>query len=149
MSKKKIGIKNFLPHRDPMLMVAYLTHIDDTSAIGVFPITKDCVFTKNNALQEPGLIENAAQVSSAVVGQSFFEKGDLKGESNNITGYISAIKKVTIHKLPEIGDEIITKAKLVSRFDTEGVSICTIEGAIFNNDELIVACTLNFLIHEI
>ncbi|WP_291864494.1 ABC transporter permease [Maribacter sp.] len=149
MSKKKIGIKNFLPHRDPMLMVSYITSIDDTSATGEFHITNDCVFVKDSWLQEPGLIENAAQVSSAVVGQSFFEKGDLEGNSNNITGYISAIKKVTIEKLPKVGDVIVTKTKLVSRFDTEGVSICTIEGAIFNNDELIVACTLNFLIHEI
>lgn len=149
MGKNKIGIKNFLPHRDPMLMVSYITHINDDSATGEFQINNDCVFVKDGVLKEPGLIENAAQVSSAVVGQSFFEKGDLEGKTNNITGYISAIKKVTIHQLPKVGDTIVTKAKLVSRFDTEGVSICTIEGAIFNNDELIVACTLNFLIHEI
>ncbi len=132
-----------------MLMVSHLTNIEEDAAIGEFFIAEDGVFVKENKLQEPGLIENAAQVSSAVVGQSFFEKGDLEGKTNNITGYISAIKKVVIHELPNVGDTIVTKAKLVSRFDTEGVSICTIEGTIFNNDELIVACTLNFLIHEI
>lgn len=132
-----------------MLMVSYITNIDDASATGEFQITKDCIFVKDGVLQEPGLIENAAQVSSAVVGQSFFDKGDLEGSSNKITGYISAIKKITIERLPKVGDIIVTKTKLVSRFDTEGVSICTIEGTIFNNDELIVACTLNFLIHEI
>lgn len=132
-----------------MLMVSYITHINDDSATGEFQINTDCVFVKDGVLKEPGLIENAAQVSSAVVGQSFFEKGDLEGKTNTITGYISAIKKVTINQLPKVGDTIVTKTKLVSRFDTEGVSICTIESAIFNNDELIVACTLNFLIHEI
>ena len=132
-----------------MLMVSHLIDIEEDSATGEFLIEEDCVFVKNNLFQEPGLIENAAQVSSAVVGQSFFEKGDLEGKSNKITGYISAVKKVTINALPKVGDTIITETKLVSRFDTEGVSICTIEGTIFNNDELIVACTLNFLIHEI
>ncbi len=146
---KNLDISNFLPHRDPMLMVSCITHIDTDSAIGEFHINSDCIFVQNNTLKEPGLIENAAQVSSAIVGQSYFDEGDLDGKSNNITGYISAIKKITILQLPEVNDTIVTKAKLISRFDTEGVSICTIEGSTFKNDELIVACTLNFLIHEI
>tara|TARA_R110002072_G_scaffold142804_3_gene288323 strand:+ start:34851 stop:35309 length:459 start_codon:yes stop_codon:yes gene_type:complete len=147
--EQNIDIKKFLPHRAPMLMVHDLLYIDQTSVHTEFHITTDCVFVKDNVLSESGLIENAAQACSAIVGQSYFEKDDLEGEGNKLVGYISAIKKVEIFSLPKSGSTITTKASLISRFDTGSVTICSMECSTFNNDELIVACTLNFLIHEV
>ena len=147
--EEHIDFKNFLPHREPMLMVSKLLYIDDTSVHAEFNVTNDCLFVKNNRLSETGLIENAAQVCSAIVGQSYFDKDDLEGEGNNLVGYISAIKKIEIFDLPKNGKTITTKATLVSRFDTGSVTICSIDCTTFNSDELIVACTLNFLIHEV
>lgn len=132
-----------------MLMVTRLVHIDDASVHTQFNVTEDCVFVKNEILSETGLIENAAQTCSAIVGQSYFDKDDLQGEGNNLVGYISAIKKVEIFGLPKQGEVIVTKASLISRFDTGAITICSIECSTFKNDELIVACTLNFLIHEV
>jgi len=147
--EEHISFKNFLPHREPMLIVTRLLYIDETSVHAEFDVTEDCVFVKGDVLSETGLIENAAQVCSAIVGQSYFDKDDLKGEGNKLVGYISAIKKVEIFDLPKKGDIITTKASLISRFDTGSVTICSIECATFNSDEIIVACTLNFLIHEV
>ena len=130
-------------------MVTRLVHIDDASVHTQFVISEDCVFVKNEMLSETGLIENAAQTCSAIVGQSYFDKDDLQGEGNTLVGYISAIKKVEIFGLPKQGEVIVTKASLISRFDTGTVTICSIECSTFNNDELIVGCTLNFLIHEV
>ena len=144
-----IDFKNFLPHREPMLMVTKLVHIDDASVHTQFSIGEDCIFVKNKTLSETGLIENAAQTCSAIVGQSYFDKDDLQGKGNKLVGYISAIKKVEIFSLPKQGEVIVTKASLISRFDTGAITICSIECSTFNNDELIVACTLNFLIHEV
>jgi len=132
-----------------MLMVRKLVKIDANSVHAQFNITSDCIFVKHGRLSETGLIENAAQTCSAIVGQSYFEKDDLDGKGNKLVGYISAIKKVEIFCLPKEGEIIATKAVLISRFDTGGVTICSIECSTFNNDELIVACTLNFLIHEV
>lgn len=147
--EQNIDIKKFLPHRPPMLMVHDLIYIDDTKVHTDYHIKSDCVFVKNNCLSESGLIENAAQACSAIVGQSYFEKDDFEGEGNKLVGYISAIKKVEIFKLPKEGTTITTKASLISRFDTGAITICSMECSTFNNDELIVACTLNFLIHEV
>ncbi len=132
-----------------MLMVTRLIHINDASVHTEFAITEDCIFVKNGTLSETGLIENAAQTCSAIVGQSYFDKDDLEGEGNNLVGYISAIKKVEIFNLPKQGKIITTKASLVSRFDTGSLTICSIDCSTFNNDDLIVACTLNFIIHEV
>lgn len=145
----KIDIKKFLPHRPPMLLVSNMPHIDATSVTTEFYIEEDCLFVEDNNLMEAGLIENAAQTCSAIVGQGYFDKEDLEGTSNKLIGYISAIKRVIIHQLPRVGDILVTKANLISRYDTGNLSICTIDCATFRNDDLIVDCTLNCLIHEV
>ncbi|MEH6763914.1 ABC transporter permease [Aequorivita antarctica] len=144
-----IDVSNFLPHREPMLMVTSVLEIDDNSVTTLFLISKDCIFLKDGKLSETGLIENAAQAASAVVGQSFFEKDDLEGKGNKLVGYISAIKKVEIFQLPNVGETIITKAKLLSRFDTGEVTLCSLEAETYLDENLIVSSTMNFLIHEV
>lgn len=147
--EEHIDFKNFLPHREPLLMVRRLVKIDADSVHSEFTVTADCVFVSKGILSETGLIENAAQTCSAIVGQSYFDKDDLDGKGNKLVGYISAIKKVELFNLPKEGETISTKAALISRFDTGSITICSIECSTFNNHELIVACTLNFLIHEV
>jgi predicted hotdog family 3-hydroxylacyl-ACP dehydratase len=148
-TREHIDIKKFLPHRTPMLMVSELLHIDDNTVTTAFHISKDCIFTNADILTESGLIENAAQACSAIVGQSYFAVDDLEGEGNQLVGYISAIKKVEIFKLPKIGETIRTKARLLSRIDSGSMTLCSMECTTFINTELIVACTLNFLIQEV
>lgn len=145
----KIDIKKFLPHRSPFLLVTDMPFIDADSVITEFEITDDCIFISDNQLSESGIIENAAQTSSAIVGQSYYQVDDFEATSNNLVGYISAIKKAVIHQLPTVGDTLVSKAKLVSRYDSDELSICTIDCSSFRNDDLIVDCTLNFLIHEV
>ena len=144
-----IDISNFLPHRAPMLMVSSVLEIDENSVATQYHITQNCVFLKKGNLSETGLIENAAQAASGVVGQSFFEKDDLEGTGNKLVGYISSIKKVEIFQLPKIGETIVTKAKLLSRFDTGEVTMCSLETETFLAEKLIVSSTMNFLIHEV
>ncbi len=147
--RTNIAIKKFLPHREPMLMVDSILTINTDSVVVEYSISSDCVFIIDDVLTETGLIENAAQACSAIVGQSFFDLDDLEGKGNKVIGYISAIKKVEIHQLPKVNDILITKAKLISRYDSEDLSVCTISGSTFRNDDLIVDCTMNFLIHEV
>jgi len=132
-----------------MLMVQGLSHIDDTSVTTDFLVSEDCVFVQNDVLSETGLIENAAQTCSAIVGQSYFDDDDTTGQSNSLIGYISAIKKATVTALPRINETIVTKAQLISRVDTGTITLCTIASQTFRNEELIVDCTMNFLIHEV
>lgn len=144
-----IDISNFLPHREPMLMVSSVLEIDDDSLATQFHILEDCIFLKDGKLSETGLIENAAQAASGVVGQTFFEKEDLAGTGNKLVGYISAIRKIEIFQLPSLGETIVTKAKLLSRFDTDEMTMCSLEAETFLGGKLIVSSTMNFLIHEV
>lgn len=145
-----INIENFLPHRPPMLMDCTTPYLDAQSVETHYEVTNDSIFTDSRGrFSESGLIENAAQACSAITGQDFFEDDDLEGLGNKVVGYISAIKKVELFLLPKISDVLITKASLVSRFDTGKISMCTIESSTFRNDELVITCIFNFLIHEV
>lgn len=145
-----IEIENFLPHRAPMLMQCKTPYLDGESVETHFNVTSDTIFTnKIGEFTEGGLIELAAQTCSAITGQDFFEDNDLKGTGNKVVGYISAIKKAELLFLPKIGDTLITKASLINRFDTSDMTMCTITSTTFRNDDLVVACTFNFLIHEV
>ena len=144
-----IDVSNFLPHRKPMLMVGSVLEIDEHSVATQFKILEDCVFLNNGELSETGLIENAAQTASGVVGQTFFDKNDVEGKGNKLVGYISAIKKVEVFELPKVGETIITKASLISRFDTGDFTMCSLKSETFLDKKLIVSSVMNFLIHEV
>ncbi|MEP3208028.1 MAG: ABC transporter permease [Maribacter sp.] len=145
-----VKIENFLPHRSPMLMECKVPYLDGKLVETHFTVTDTSIFTdKNGFFSEAGLIENSAQACSAITGQDFFEDDDHEGKGNKVVGYISAVKKAEIFLLPKVGDTLITKATLVSRFDTNDMSICTIAASSFRNDDLVVNCTMNFLIHEV
>lgn len=149
MDVSELDVSNFLPHKKPMLMVDSVLEIEERSITTVFQILQDCIFVGNNELTEPGLIENAAQAASGIVGQTFFDKNDIEGKGNKVVGYISAVKKVEIFQLPRVGETIVTKAKLISRLDTGEITMCSLESETFLNNKLIVSSIMNFLIHEI
>jgi predicted hotdog family 3-hydroxylacyl-ACP dehydratase len=136
-----IDIQDFLPHRQPMLMVDHVVEICKEKVTTTFKVSENNIFLYNNQLQESGIIENMAQTCSSIVGQSFFE------ENNNtkVIGFITSIKKVSIFSLPNLGDEIITKASLVSQYE----NICMISCETFVGDQLLGNAEINLFIQEI
>jgi len=148
-NKNHIDIKNFLPHRAPMLMVDNLLYIDNESVKTNFFIKPDCIFVHKNVLSESGLIENAAQTCSAIVGKSFFDEDDTEGENNQVVGFISGIKSFNIVKLPVLDETIVSTANLISRFDAQGYSICAIKCTIKDENVVLAECEMNLFIQEV
>ncbi|WP_250629595.1 ABC transporter permease [Aureibaculum algae] len=144
-----IDIKNFLPHRVPMLMVDTLLSIDNESVKTDFLITSDCIFVDDNVLSESGLIENAAQTCSAIVGKSYFDEEDVEGKNTKLVGFISGVKSFNIIKLPQLNETIVTTANLISRFDADGYSICALNCSIENAEIVLAECVMNLFIKEV
>lgn len=144
-----IDIKHYLPHRKPMLMVDWILELNTQEVKTVFEITSENLFVADNVLAEVGLIENAAQTCSAIVGQSFFldENQEVK-EDVEVIGFISGIKKVKVLNLPKIGETIHTHAVLSSRFDTDDYSICTMLCSTSCHDALLFEAEINLFIQE-
>ena len=132
-----------------MLMVTKIIDLNEDTVTTEFKVTKDCIFVNNDRFTESGIIENAAQSCSAIVGQDFFAADDLEGVGNSIIGFISGIKKAQIFLLPKTGDTLTTKANLLSNYSSGNFSICTMECKIYTGKELVAECILNFLIQEV
>jgi len=146
---QSLDITKFLPHRAPFLMVDNVLSIDDEHVSTSFKILPDCIFIHENVFNEVGLIENAAQTCSSIVGKSYFEEDDLEGEGTKLIGFISAIKKVTVFDCPNIGETIVSNANLKSRFDSDHYSICTLECTISASNKELLSCEMNLFIQEI
>jgi len=144
-----IDIKNFLPHREPFLMVDKVLELSEDFVVTSFEIKPTCILIEDNCFNEVGLIENAAQTCSSIVGKSYFDDDDIEGQGTKLIGFISAIKKVAIIDIPKVGENIITKASLKSRFDADTYSISTLECVIYINDKEIASCEMNLFIQEI
>jgi predicted hotdog family 3-hydroxylacyl-ACP dehydratase len=144
-----IDINNFLPHRAPMLMVDWILEMNDERVESVFTIGEGNVFLQNELFSESGLIENAAQTCSAIVGKQYFvdENNEAK-QDVKIIGFISAIKTMNIHVLPKVGTTINTIATLTSKFVSEDYSISTMYCKTYSKDELLLDGEINLFIQE-
>ncbi|RED43155.1 hypothetical protein DFQ10_10667 [Winogradskyella eximia] len=149
MDLNKIDISNFLPHRPPFLLLDKILILTDEEVSASFKIEEDNLFVENNYFNEMGLVENAAQTCSSIVGKSYFDDDDTEGKGAKLIGFISAIKKITAFSCPKVGSTIISNAKLTSRFDTESYSVCSLECHIFESTNLLLSCELNLVIKDL
>ncbi|WP_343705141.1 ABC transporter permease [Flavobacterium sp.] len=149
MKATAVDIQNYLPHRAPMLMVDLILNIDSSSVETVFLVEEDNIFVQNNVFIEAGLIENTAQTCSAIVGKKyFFDDNGLENENVNVIGFISALKNVKIHALPKVGETIITKADLVSKFTGDDYTLCTMSCKSSVEDQILLECEINLFIQK-
>lgn len=145
-----VNINDFLPHRAPMLMVDIIEEITSNSVTSIFKIQENNIFVQNNCFAEVGLIENAAQTCSSIVGQTFFLTEDNEVRENvKLVGFISAIKKAKVFMLPKVNQTITTSAILVSRFDSDDYSICTMKCETFQEENLVFEAEINLFIQEV
>lgn len=144
-----IDIKDYLPHKVPMLMVDEYIAIDNQHVETIFEIKKDNIFVQNNIFLEAGLIENAAQTCSSIVGQSYFiDENNQEIKDVVVIGFISTIKSIKIHNLPKVGDTLTTKAVLLSKFITDDYSLCTLSCQTFHKEKLLLEGEINLFLQE-
>jgi 3-hydroxymyristoyl/3-hydroxydecanoyl-(acyl carrier protein) dehydratase len=144
-----IDIKNYLPHKAPMLMVDKFVDIDNQKVETIFEIKEDTIFVQNNIFIEAGLIENAAQTCSSIVAQRYFiDENNQEIHDVEVIGFISTIKSIKIYSLPKVGDILTTKAVLLSKFITDDYSLCTLSCHTFNNEKLILEGEINLFLQE-
>jgi len=138
----KIKIDRFLPHREPMLMVDYILELSSETVTTSFEIKPENIFLQNSLFVEAGLVENCAQTSASIFGQRFFEDPE---SDTKVIGFITNIKKIEVFGLPKVGDTIISKASLVSKYD----NICQIRCETFLNGNCLIHTDLSLFIQEV
>lgn len=140
--RQLVNIQNFLPHREPMLMVDYILTLTQQNVETSFQITPDNIFVQNGFFVEAGLVENIAQTCSSIFGQNFFSD---KNTETKLIGFITNIKKIEVFGLPKVGDTLISKATFVSQYENS----CNVLCESFCNDVLLIKADINLFIQEI
>lgn len=144
-----IDIRHYLPHRAPMLMVDWIVKMDQEKVETTFRIAPENIFVQNDRFNEAGLVENAAQTCSAIVAKGYYvDENDQDKEDGGVIGFISAIKSLKIHNLPEAGSEITTTAKLLSQFVTDDYTLCTMGCHTACEGQLLLEGEINLFIQE-
>jgi 3-hydroxyacyl-[acyl-carrier-protein] dehydratase len=137
-------VSALIPQKPPMEMVDKLWVSNDKTVISGFTILGDNVFCKDGVITEPGLIENIAQTAAIGAGYNAFLLTQSGVKTNPPVGYIGAIKKLVIHKLPPVGSELITEVNVQQIvFD-----VTLIGGKTIVNGEVVAECEMKIFIKK-
>ena len=140
-----VSIRQFLPHRSPMLMVDDVLFLDEYTIETDFKIKEDNIFIEDGCLNEVGIIENAAQTCSGIIGWPQFE-ANKSNKDYKVLGYISKIKNVEIHQLPPVNSILNTKGELISKHIVGDIYNCDLKCFTYYNQQKIADCFLNLII---
>lgn len=99
-----------LPQRPPFILVDRLLEFGMESSLAEFEVTGDCIFLRNGALSEAGLLENIAQSCAARIGYlyKYIYHKDVR------IGIIGSVRNLVINALPPQGSLLLTRVEFVA-----------------------------------
>ncbi len=103
MLVSKEEILNYIPHRQPFVLIDALISASPESFESEFFIELGHLLVENGFFQESGLMENVAQTCAA--GFGFLDRENTAAPK---TGFIGAITKAEVFELPAVGSTIRT-----------------------------------------
>lgn len=133
-------IKSLIPHREPMIMVDGVLAYTKLSLTGTLSIHANNILVENNQLTEAGLLEHMAQCAALHRGyRAFLDRDEPQ------LGFIGALKKVSINKLPQQGEKLISTVEILN----EILGITLVKAVCKCNGDVIATCEMTTaLAHE-
>ena len=118
--EKEINDTGFLlaliPQKKPFVMIDKLLYFSEKKIVSGFNIISENIFVNSTHFSATGLIENMAQTVALHTGYAFYLK-----QKPAPTGYIGAIKKAEVFKLPTVDQNLITTVEIL--YDIMGVTL--------------------------
>ena len=140
MSFEEINILELLPQREPFIAVGRLLQFDMETTITLTNITSESLFVSNGELSSSGVIENIAQTCATRIG--YINKYILKKGIQ--IGFIGAIRKLEIYRLPKVGETIKTTINVVE----EVFGMTLVSATVFVGEELIADTEMKIAVKE-
>ncbi len=137
MQIDKNEILEYIPQREPMVMVNSLLENSEKLTKTSLLISSENIFCKDGVFREPGLIENMAQTAAVRAGH-FAKQNNKKVR----TGFIGAIKNLKINILPKVNQTIYTELK--SDYEYNDFSI--VSAKVFYNEEIAAECEMKIIL---
>jgi 3-hydroxyacyl-[acyl-carrier-protein] dehydratase len=133
------NITDFIPQRDPFVMIDRLSYVDEKKSVGELQIREGNIFVEDGAFTEPGLVEAMAQAAAAGTGYHY------KVANKRVpVGYIGAIQRLEIFSLPMIDDEITMEINL----KTTVLNVALISGSVTCKEKLLATCDMKIVIAQ-
>ena len=131
-------IHQYIPQREPMMMVDALISHDELSTKSSFTILEDNVLANQGVFIEAGLLENMAQTAALGKGYEFVKKNEKPP-----LGFIGAVKNFIVYELPNTGD--VLETTVIIKHQVMNASI--VNAQIFCNQEEVASCELKIFIN--
>ena len=135
-----IAASEILPQREPFVFVDRLIHYDERETVTTFLVPADHLLVEDGHLTAAGILENMAQSSAARIG--YLCKYILHVPVR--IGYIGAIKKFRVHRLPAVGETMTTT--ILFREDVFGISL--VDAVVRIGEDLIAEASLKTALGE-
>ncbi len=129
----KENIKNYIPQREPFIMVDNILDANAEKFQTDFTIFSDNIFLEGDKLSECALIENIAQSCAAGLFLINMEKA-----SKPLDGFIGGISKLFVFDLPKVGDTINTDVYFLHQF----ANMYLMKGEVYLNKKKLLECEL-------
>ncbi|MFO0414107.1 MAG: hypothetical protein ACK50E_00520 [Bacteroidota bacterium] len=130
-------ITNYIPQRDPFIMIDALLSANEECFSSSFEIKQDNLFLFNGKLSDVALVENIAQTCAAGFGYL--------GSQNNTTearlGFIGAVSRLQVFEEAFAKDRIETTINILNRFE----NIYLIEGITTRNGTALLKCQMKIV----
>ena len=136
----EIAIGGILPQREPFLFVDRLVRYDDQGTVTAFTVPSEHLLVEDGHLTASGILENMAQSSAARIG--YLCKYILHVPVR--IGYIGAIRKFRVHRLPAVGETVHTTVVLVE--DVFGITLT--DAVVRVGEEIIAEASLKTALGE-
>lgn len=133
MLATKDEITQYIPQRDPIIMVHNLLEASDEHAITQLYVDPGNVFVFNGYFAEPGMVENIAQTAAVHIGFSCMKKG-----LPIPIGYIASIKDLKINSLPPTDKLLTTTVRIINKV----MDLTVAEGKVEFNGEIFCSCEM-------
>ena len=135
-----IPVSEILPQREPFVFVDRLVHYDERETVTEFTVRPDQLLVADGYLTAPGILENMAQSSAARIGYlcKFVRHVPVR------IGYIGAIKKFRVYRLPAVGETLTTT--IFFREDVFGISL--VDAVVRVGDDMIAEAALKTTLGE-
>jgi predicted hotdog family 3-hydroxylacyl-ACP dehydratase len=136
----EIAIGGILPQREPFVFVDRLERYDDREAVTSFTVPAEHLLVEDGYLTASGILENMAQSSAARIG---YQCKYILHVPVRI-GFIGAIRKFRVHRLPAVGETLTTTILL--REDVFGISLA--DAVVRVGEEIIAEASLKTALGE-
>jgi predicted hotdog family 3-hydroxylacyl-ACP dehydratase len=137
MSFIPLSAAEFIPQREPFILVDRLLNVDEKTCLTSFRITEDNLFVKEGYYSTPGMVESMAQTAAA--GTGYLSK---KANRPVPIGYIGAVQKLEVSEWPPVKANIEMEVRLITNI----LQVSLVSAVVRYNGNIMASCEMKIFI---